>query len=721
MNVYRYRTSSAIPGLPARGFAVLLALALTLACAITQAQTLNSVVSRKTHVLPNGTYDLPISVGPAIGGAVTFESRDIGGGHQIVFQFAAPISQPGTATAVDAALVAIGSATAALNPANASEVIVTLNSIPDNRRVSVSLSGVDGNPQTHVVAVGFRVGDTDNSGTLSFGDISSIKARAGQAASNLNFRYDLNVSGAVTAADISAAKVRSGLYVVNTPPVVSAGTNQTVALPTSAALAGTASDDGLPNPPAAISVAWAKFSGPSSVTFGNANALNTSASFGGPGTYVLRLTASDSLLSSSADVTVTVNPGSAASFTLSGLASAQTAGTAGNLTVTARDTFGNIATGYRGTVHFTSSDGAAVLPANYTFTGTDNGAHAFPVTFNTVGSQSISVVDTVTGTIVGSQSGITVASAALPGLFEKLHGWNKDVSAFPVSPRSAAITAALTSFGGWGNGNKLQIDFSIAVLYADSTTPRRTITGPFDYCYGPGSPDCDPVPLQMPIPVNGNTEGSADYTCPNPGDDCHVLVVERTEKKLYELYQGNGTASSFDAYGAFVWDLTKQYGDVLRGDQCTSADAAGLPMAALIPTADEVAAGVVPHAIRFILPNPRMKQGVYVRPATHAGGPSSTNPDAPPYGVRFRLKSSFSETGFSAGAKVILQALKKYGMILSDGGNIALTFADDRLSTAKWANLGITAQTFNAIGVSNFDVVDLGAEIPLTYDCVRAP
>ncbi len=116
-----------------------------------------------------------------------------------------------------------------------------------------------------------------------------------------------------------------------------------------------------------------------------------------------------------------------------------------------------------------------------------------------------------------------------------------------------------------------------------------------------------------------------------------------------------------------------------------------------------------------------MKADVYVRPATHAGAPSSNDANAPPYGVRFRLKATFDETPYNAGARVILRALKTYGMILSDGGNIALTFADDRLSTAKWAALGITSQTFNTIGVGEFEVVDLGAEIALTYDCVRAP
>jgi hypothetical protein len=127
----------------------------------------------------------------------------------------------------------------------------------------------------------------------------------------------------------------------------------------------------------------------------------------------------------------------------------------------------------------------------------------------------------------------------------------------------------------------------------------------------------------------------------------------------------------------------------------------------------------VKHALRFILPNARMKSRVYVHPAGHAGGPSSTNPDAPPYGVRFRLKASFDETPYNAGQRVILRALKKYGMLLSDGGNIALTFADDRTSTAKWSSLGITSQSFNAIGVDNFEVVDLSPEITSTQDCVR--
>ncbi len=298
--------------------------------------------------------------------------------------------------------------------------------------------------------------------------------------------------------------------------------------------------------------------------------------------------------------------------------------------------------------------------------------------------------------------------------------WTKDVSSFPKSARSDAIIAQLVSSGGWGGGNRLRIDFSIALLNADGSTPRRTVTAPLGgYCFG--GPDCDAVPLQVPLPANGAAEGSANYVCDTSNNDCHVLVYESSQKKLYELYQATQTGSGFTAYGAFVWDLQKSYGDVLRGDQCTSADAAGLPIAALLPTADEVAAGNIAHAMRFILPNPRMKKDVYVRPATHAGAPSSTNLNAPPYGVRFRLRVNFDETSYNPSARVILHAMKTYGMILSDGGNVALTFADDRLSAGKWATLGVTASTFDPVQVSDFEVVDLGAEIPLTFNCVRAP
>jgi hypothetical protein len=104
---------------------------------------------------------------------------------------------------------------------------------------------------------------------------------------------------------------------VNQPPSANAGNDQTITLPNTATLSGAASDDGLPNPPAVLTTTWSKISGPGTVTFGNANSLNTTASFSAAGVYVLRLTASDSLLSASDDVTVTVNASSGGTGTLS--------------------------------------------------------------------------------------------------------------------------------------------------------------------------------------------------------------------------------------------------------------------------------------------------------------------------------------------------------------------------------------------------------------------
>ena len=261
-------------------------------------------------------------------------------------------------------------------------------------------------------------------------------------------------------------------------------------------------------------------------------------------------------------------------------------------------------------------------------------------------------------------------------LFSGAQPWTIDVSGATKSDRSDAIIQSLNDLGGWGNGNTFQTDFSIPVFFADSSTPRVQVVGADEYCFG--GPDCDEVPAQMPVPQDANFEGSSDLTCDISGStetqgDCHLLVAEKDEGKLYEVYQGTKTGDDITAVGFFVWDLTKSYPDTLRGEQCTSADAAGFPIAALTPTADEVASGAINHALRFILPNDRMKEAVYVAPATHAGGPESTDPNAPPYGVRFRLKADFDESGYTDPQKVVLKALKTHGMLLADGGEIPLT------------------------------------------------
>jgi hypothetical protein len=108
---------------------------------------------------------------------------------------------------------------------------------------------------------------------------------------------------------------------------------------------------------------------------------------------------------------ITITPASASKMIVAGFPSSTTAGVAANLTVTLEDPYGNIASGYTGTVHFTSSDGKGSLPANYTFTASDAGKHTFSATLKTAGTQSITVTDTTTGSLTGTDGGITVNPA----------------------------------------------------------------------------------------------------------------------------------------------------------------------------------------------------------------------------------------------------------------------------------------------------------------------
>jgi hypothetical protein len=318
---------------------------------------------------------------------------------------------------------------------------------------------------------------------------------------------------------------------------------------------------------------------------------------------------------------------------------------------------------------------------------------------------------TTTTTSVGATTTSTLA-----GLFEALNPWNTDVSALAPSPQSASIIGALAAAGGWGNGNRLQIDFSIHLLHVLPTTAFFTFVENAGYYL----PDCDP-PFPFPLPAGGAIEGQAGYSCDVANEDCHLLVVDPAAKRLYEMYQATVTGGTLSATCAVVWDLTRGYPPNLRGDQCTSADAGGFPIGAMLFDADEVAAGEIPHAIRFILPNPRIRAGVYVHPASHAGGPTGGS-TLPPYGVRFRLRADFPlDTLPSDGARVIARAMQRYGMLLADGGNIALTAASDVYTAHTWSEVGVDSHSLFAIQVTDMEVVDLPAPVALTYDCVRNP
>lgn len=313
--------------------------------------------------------------------------------------------------------------------------------------------------------------------------------------------------------------------------------------------------------------------------------------------------------------------------------------------------------------------------------------------------------------------------------------WNQNISAAPVHPNSASMIGTLAGLGGFGLG-RMQIDRSLHVVHAPTGAPTRTIVSHPDGYY---SPDCEPLGTTMPVPAGAAIEGQTGLTCDNLGNDCHLLVVEgRTLYEAYGVTAPNGT--QLQAWCLAIWHLDLVYPPEGRGEHCTSADAAGFPMAPLLWNADDIAAslaidpaggGDLGHALRFILPNPRMATDatlggvggrLYVRPASHAGGPSGPAGTVP-YGARLRLRADFPLTGYNPAARVVLNTMKRYGIVLSDGGNVALTSESDLYTTTKWDDLELDTRVFDQTpgaadpAITDFVVLDTGPRIAETWEC----
>jgi hypothetical protein len=231
--------------------------------------------------------------------------------------------------------------------------------------------------------------------------------------------------------------------------------------------------------------------------------------------------------------------------------------------------------------------------------------------------------------------------------------WNQDISQAPRDPRSAAYIAYINANGG----NHLHPDFGSPRAYG------------FPFAVGPGQAqlaihytaygdESDPGPF--PVPGNAPVEGG------NGSDgDRHVLAIDKSSCKLYELYRAfymPRPAPHWNADSGAAWDLTST---ALRPEGWTSADAAGLPIFPGLVRYDEVAAGKLEHAIRVTFDSTRE---AYVHPAVHCAGDSSSA-SAPPMGLRLRLKAGYGLGGFSGPAKTIAEAMKHYGLIAADNGS----------------------------------------------------
>ncbi len=232
--------------------------------------------------------------------------------------------------------------------------------------------------------------------------------------------------------------------------------------------------------------------------------------------------------------------------------------------------------------------------------------------------------------------------------------WNQDISRAPVARNSAAVIAHINANGG----DRLHPDFgsprAYGFPYAVVGAEQRKL--PVRYtAYGSES-DRGPFPVPTGAPVEGGQGSDGDR---------HVLVVDRSHCVLYELYRGFFSRSGgahWNADSGVSWDLRSSE---LRPDSWTSADAAGLPVFPGLVRYDEVAAGRIEHAIRVTFESTR---DAWVHPASHCAG-DTASPNAPAMGTRLRLKGGYGLGSFSGAAKTIVEALKRYGMIVADNGS----------------------------------------------------
>jgi hypothetical protein len=301
------------------------------------------------------------------------------------------------------------------------------------------------------------------------------------------------------------------------------------------------------------------------------------------------------------------------------------------------------------------------------------------------GEASVTVMSTPpSGTCSGADLG---ANADLKGYrpFPSDNPWNQIISGSPVDPASDAILAFIGANAGlkadFGSGLWQGAPIGIPFVVVPGTQPRVKVAFT---AYGDES---DPGP--MPVPASAPIEGTAAST-----GDRHVLVLDRDACLLYELYRAfPNSDGSWNADAASIWDLQS---NALRPLGWTSADAAGLPLFPGLARYDEVAAGEITHALRFTVPTSRK---AFVPPATHWAS-SNTSASAPPMGMRVRLKASVDISTYPAQARVVLAALKKYGMILADNGSAwYISGAPD----ARWDNTQL--QSLGAIKGSDLEVI----------------
>jgi hypothetical protein len=292
----------------------------------------------------------------------------------------------------------------------------------------------------------------------------------------------------------------------------------------------------------------------------------------------------------------------------------------------------------------------------------------------------VAVLTLAAGTPAAGAPSLTASGCPL---FPTDNVWHADVSRLPVHPRSGAYLAAM------GRGAGLHADFGsgtweggpIGIPYTVVPASQPTVPVRFGYA---GESDPGPYPIPPDAPVEGG---------PDAGGDRHVLVVQAGTCRLYELFDAHRDGAGWRAGSGAVFDLRANR---LRPDGWTSADAAGLPILAGLVRYEEVARGRVDHAIRVTVDR---SQAAHLWPARHHAGQAGAS--LPPMGLRLRLRAGVGTAGFPAQARVILQAMRTYGLVVADNGSSGFIGG---VPDARWDNDAL--HQLGRITLADFEAVD---------------
>ncbi len=290
--------------------------------------------------------------------------------------------------------------------------------------------------------------------------------------------------------------------------------------------------------------------------------------------------------------------------------------------------------------------------------------------------------------IVFALAGSSAQAPRLAGcpVFPADNPWNQRVDRLPVAGSSSAIIDSIGADTGlhpdFGSGLWDGAPIGIPITVARAGVPKARVS--FDY-----ADESDRGPY--PIPAGVRIEG---------GSDRHALILDSSACKLYELYALQRSGGSWHAGSGAIWSLRS---NAVRPAGWTSADAAGLPILPGLVRWSEVAQGHIDHAVRFTVERTRR---AYIYPARHYAS-DLTDSNLPPMGLRVRLRADYPIAGFPPQARVVLAALKKYGMIVADNGSNWFISGEPN---SHWSNDDL--HTLGRVPGSAFEVVNTSSLRP---------